>query len=78
LWAGCGIFALSRKVINIKLKYYVWDSAGSGMLEPGAPIAQGGAISMTTETEAQGSMTQTIIWLAAMLVGVAVVAYFLV
>jgi hypothetical protein len=33
---------------------------------------------MTTETEAQGSMTQTMIWLAAMLVGVAVVAYFLV
>jgi hypothetical protein len=31
---------------------------------------------MTTETEAQGSMTQTMIWLGAMLAGVAVVAYF--
>ena len=29
-----------------------------------------------TESESQGSMTQTLIWLGAMLVGVAVVAYF--
>jgi hypothetical protein len=29
-------------------------------------------------TETQGSMTQTIIWLGAMLVGLAVVAYFLI
>jgi hypothetical protein len=31
---------------------------------------------MTTETEAQGSMTQTMIWFGAMVAGVAVVAYF--
>jgi hypothetical protein len=31
---------------------------------------------MTTETESQSGMTQTLIWLGAMIVGVAVVAYF--
>ena len=31
---------------------------------------------MTTQTQEGGGMTQTLIWLGAMLVGVAVVAYF--
>ena len=31
---------------------------------------------MSTETESQGDMTQTLIWLGAMIVGVIVVGYF--
>ena len=31
---------------------------------------------MTTETQDSGSMTQTLIWLGAMLIGVVVVGYF--
>jgi hypothetical protein len=34
-------------------------------------------VSMATEVETQSGMGQTVIWLAAMLVGLAVIAYFM-